>query len=81
MRELPGGVLRIELRRGHGGKPMATSKVQVLYVGCLADGSVFDESAEPQWFRLDSAIAGWRTALQEIPLDAKWRLATPSTRA
>ncbi len=78
---MPGSVLRIELQREHGDKPTATSKVQVLYVGRLADDSVFDESAEPQWLRLDSAITGWRTALQEMLIDAKWRLVTTSTRA
>ncbi|RJG12969.1 FKBP-type peptidyl-prolyl cis-trans isomerase [Pseudomonas cavernicola] len=81
VRELPGGVLRIELQRGHGSKPKATSKVQVLYVGRLADGSVFDESAEPQWFRLDSVITGWRTALQEMPVGTKWRLVIPAAQA
>ncbi len=81
VRELPGGVLRIELQRGHGDTPTATSKVQVRYVGRLADGSVFDESAEPQWFRLDSVITGWRTALQEMPVGTKWRLVIPSAQA
>ncbi|MGH8436385.1 MAG: FKBP-type peptidyl-prolyl cis-trans isomerase [Pseudomonas sp.] len=81
VRELPGGVLRIELQRGHGDTPTATSKVQVRYVGRLADGSVFDESAEPQWFRLDSVIGGWRTALQEMPVGTKWRLVIPSAQA
>ena len=51
------------------------------YRGQLADGSVFDESDGPQWFRLDSVIAGWRDALQEMPVGAKWRLVIPSAQA
>lgn len=81
VRELPGGILRSELRAGSGSKPKANSKVQVRYVGRLADGSVFDQSETPQWFGLDSVISGWRVALQEMPVGAKWRLVIPSTQA
>lgn len=81
IRELPGGILRSELRAGSGVKPKANSKVQVRYVGRLADGSVFDQSETPQWFRLDSVINGWRVALQEMPVGAKWRLVIPSKQA
>ena len=81
MRELPGGILRSELHTGSGVKPKANSKVQVRYVGRLADGSVFDQSETPQWFRLDSVINGWRVALQEMPVGAKWRLVIPSKQA
>lgn len=81
VRELAGGVLFTELRTGGGGKPKATGKVQVRYIGRLADGSLFDESMEPQWFHLDSVIAGWRSALQEMPVGAKWRLVIPSAQA
>lgn len=81
MRELPGGILRSELHTGNGVKPKANSKVQVRYVGRLADGSVFDQSETPQWFRLDSVINGWRVALQEMPVGAKWRLVIPSKQA
>ena len=81
VRELPGGILRSELRAGSGVKPKANSKVQVRYVGRLADGSVFDQSETPQWFGLDSVISGWRVALQEMPVGAKWRLVIPSTQA
>mgnify|MGYP006341298767 FL=1 len=81
IRELPGGILRSELRAGSGAKPKANSKVQVRYVGRLADGSVFDQSETPQWFRLDSVISGWRVALQEMPVGAKWRLVIPSAQA
>ncbi|MBP8185254.1 MAG: FKBP-type peptidyl-prolyl cis-trans isomerase [Pseudomonas sp.] len=81
VRELAGGVLRTELRAGSGAKPKAGGRVQVRYVGRLADGSVFDQSEQAQWFRLDSVIAGWRLALQEMPTGAKWRLVIPSAQA
>ncbi|MBM7063254.1 FKBP-type peptidyl-prolyl cis-trans isomerase [Pseudomonas sp. UL073] len=81
VRELAGGVLRSELRAGQGATPTANSRVQVRYVGWLADGSQFDASEAPQWFRLDSVIAGWRTALQEMPRGAKWRVVIPSAQA
>ena len=51
------------------------------YIGYLADGSQFDESQSPQWFRLDSVIAGWRSAVQEMPVGAQWRLVIPSAQA
>lgn len=81
VRELSGGVLRIELQAGRGEKPAADGRVQVRYRGWLADGSQFDASETPQWFRLDSVIEGWRIALQEMPRGAKWRVVIPSARA
>ncbi|MDO8696865.1 MAG: FKBP-type peptidyl-prolyl cis-trans isomerase [Pseudomonas sp.] len=81
IRELAGGILLTELRPGSGAKPKASGRVQVRYVGRLADGSVFDQNEQPQWFRLDSVISGWRLALQEMPSGAKWRLVIPSAQA
>ncbi|MDU9411145.1 FKBP-type peptidyl-prolyl cis-trans isomerase [Pseudomonas sp. zfem005] len=81
VRELTDGVLVTELRAGSGAKPGAHSQVRVNYRGQLADGSVFDASDKPQWFRLDSVIAGWRSALQEMPVGAKWHLVIPSSQA
>ncbi|MBX9754141.1 MAG: FKBP-type peptidyl-prolyl cis-trans isomerase [Pseudomonadaceae bacterium] len=81
IRELAGGILLTELRPGTGAKPKASGRVQVRYVGRLADGSVFDQNEQPQWFRLDSVISGWRLALQEMPSGAKWRLVIPSAQA
>lgn len=70
-----------EVRPGSGAKPTARSRVQVRYSGHLADGSLFDESQTPQWFRLDSLIAGWRSALLQMPVGAHWRLVVPSAQA
>ncbi|MGB4075961.1 FKBP-type peptidyl-prolyl cis-trans isomerase [Pseudomonas sp.] len=81
VRVLKNGVLMQELRAGKGPKPGPKSRIQVRYVGQLADGSQFDESQSPQWFRLDSVIAGWRSALLEMPVGAQWRLVIPSAEA
>jgi FKBP-type peptidyl-prolyl cis-trans isomerase len=81
MRRLKSGVLLQELRAGNGAKPKPKSRIQVRYIGLLADGRLFDESQTPQWYRLDSVIAGWRSALAEMPVGAQWRLVIPSAQA
>ena len=81
VRELADGVLLTELVPGTGAKAGPNGKVQVLYVGRLPDGTVFDQNNQPQWFSLDSVISGWRSALQDMPVGAKWRLVIPSEQA
>ncbi|MBF6027587.1 FKBP-type peptidyl-prolyl cis-trans isomerase [Pseudomonas sp. P115] len=81
VRELADGILLNELTPGTGNKPMANDQVEVKYVGRLPDGTVFDKSSQPQWFRLDSVISGWSSALQQMPVGAKWRLVIPSAQA
>ena len=81
VRELADGILLTELTPGTGNKPMASDQVQVTYVGRLPDGTVFDQSTQPQWFRLNSVISGWSSALQQMPVGAKWRLVIPSAQA
>jgi peptidylprolyl isomerase/FKBP-type peptidyl-prolyl cis-trans isomerase FklB len=81
VRELADGILLTELAPGTGAKAGPNGKVQVVYVGRLPDGSVFDQNSQPQWFSLDSVISGWRTALQNMPVGAKWRLVIPSAQA
>lgn len=80
-RRLEDGVLVRELQRGKGALPGPTSRVQVRYRGWLADGSLFDESQTPLWFSLDSVIAGWRSALQQMPVGSRWQLVIPSAQA
>lgn len=79
--ELSDGILMTELKPGTGAKPTINSRVQVNYVGRLPDGTIFDQSSQPQWFRVDSVISGWTTALQSMPVGAKWRLVIPSAQA
>ena len=81
VRELADGVLLTELTPGTGAKAGPNGKVQVLYIGRLPDGTVFDQNSQPQWFSLDSVISGWRSALQNMPVGAKWRLVIPSAQA
>ncbi|MDO9345194.1 MAG: FKBP-type peptidyl-prolyl cis-trans isomerase [Pseudomonas sp.] len=81
VRELADGILLTELTPGTGEKPAASDQVQVKYVGRLPDGTVFDHSTQPQWFRLDSVISGWSSALRQMPVGAKWRLVIPSAQA
>ena len=81
VRELADGILLTELAPGTGAKAGPNGKVQVVYVGRLPDGSVFDQNSQPQWFSLDSVISGWRTALQQMPVGARWRLVIPSAQA
>lgn len=81
VRELADGILLTELAPGTGAKAGPNGKVQVLYIGRLPDGTVFDRNSQPQWFSLDSVISGWRTALQNMPVGATWRLVIPSAQA
>lgn len=81
VRELADGILLTELAPGTGAKAGPDGKVEVLYVGRLPDGTVFDQNSKPQWFSLDSVISGWRSALQNMPVGAKWRLVIPSSQA
>ncbi|NUU33723.1 FKBP-type peptidyl-prolyl cis-trans isomerase [Pseudomonas sp. C2B4] len=81
VRELADGILLTELAPGTGATAGPGGKVQVLYVGRLPDGTVFDQNSQPQWFSLDSVISGWRSALQNMPVGAKWRLVIPSAQA
>lgn len=81
VRELAGGVLVRELRGGQGSRPLAGSRVRVNYRGELADGSLFDQSEGPQWFRLSALIPGWQTALRQMPAGARWRVVIPAAQA
>ncbi|MFW0753310.1 FKBP-type peptidyl-prolyl cis-trans isomerase [Pseudomonas sp. H11T01] len=81
VRELADGILLTELTPGNGPKAGPNGSVQVRYIGRLPDGTVFDQNNQPQWFRLDSVINGWRSALQQMPTGAKWRLVIPSAQA
>ncbi|MNP41473.1 Peptidyl-prolyl cis-trans isomerase Mip precursor [compost metagenome] len=81
VRELADGILLTELVAGNGTQAGPNGKVQVRYIGSLPDGTVFDRNDQAQWFSLDSVINGWRSALQQMPVGAKWRLVIPSAQA
>lgn len=81
VRELHDGVLVSELKAGRGASNPQLREARVNYSGSLADGSPLDASTSPQWFRLDTVIPGWRTALQAMPAGARWRVVVPSAQA
>ena len=63
------GIRYIILREGEGDKPKPGDKVNVLYIGRLLNGTVFDQATEadkPFTFRIrrDMVIEGWDQVLQ-----------------
>ena len=63
------GIRYIILREGQGAMPKPGDKVNVLYVGKLIDGTVFDQATEPDkpfTFRIrrEMVIEGWDQVLQ-----------------
>jgi FKBP-type peptidyl-prolyl cis-trans isomerase len=63
------GIRYIILREGEGATPKPGDKVNVLYIGRLLDGKVFDQATEPEkpfTFRIrrDMVIEGWDQILQ-----------------
>lgn len=63
------GIRYLILRHGEGDKPKPGDKVNVLYVGRLLDGKVFDQATEPDkpfTFRIrrEQVIEGWDQILQ-----------------
>lgn len=63
------GIRYIILREGSGPTPVAGDKVNVLYVGRLLNGKVFDQATEadkPFTFRVrrEAVIEGWDQVLQ-----------------
>lgn len=63
------GIRYVILRAGEGDSPKPGDKVNVLYVGQLLNGKVFDESkdpAQPFTFRVrrEAVIEGWDQILQ-----------------
>lgn len=63
------GIRYLIMREGQGDTPKPGDKVNVLYVGRLLDGKVFDQATEPDkpfTFRIrrDMVIEGWDQVLQ-----------------
>jgi FKBP-type peptidyl-prolyl cis-trans isomerase len=69
------------LKAGDGKKPSQADTVVCHYRGTLIDGTEFDSSYkrnQPASLPLKSVIAGWREALQLMPVGSKWQLFIPS---
>jgi FKBP-type peptidyl-prolyl cis-trans isomerase len=63
------GIRYIVLKQGEGPTPKPGDKVNVLYVGRLLDGKVFDQATDPEKpfafrIRREQVIEGWDQVLQ-----------------
>jgi FKBP-type peptidyl-prolyl cis-trans isomerase FklB len=59
--------------------PGPTDEVEVIYVGSLLDGTVFDDSnGFPISFRLNQVIRGWQEGMQYFPVGSEGILLIPS---
>jgi FKBP-type peptidyl-prolyl cis-trans isomerase len=70
------GIRYVILRAGEGAMPKPGDKVNVLYVGRLLDGKVFDQAtdpAKPFSFRIrrEQVIEGWDQVLQQMKTGEK----------
>ena len=78
------GLRFVVLKEGDrsSGHPQPGTRVSVLYKGMLLDGTVFDQSLDPEKpFRprvgRDELIAGWDQALMRMHKGEKWLLIVP----
>jgi FKBP-type peptidyl-prolyl cis-trans isomerase len=70
------GIRYIIMKEGTGGMPKPGDKVNVLYVGRLLNGKVFDEATDPKQpftfrVRREAVIEGWDQILQLMKLGEK----------
>jgi FKBP-type peptidyl-prolyl cis-trans isomerase FklB len=75
------GLQYLELKKGNGKKPSATSTVTVHYRGTLINGTEFDSSYkrnEPATFPLNGVIKGWTEGLQLMSEGGKAQLVIPA---
>lgn len=78
VKELFNGVLYREITKGSGQKPTPKGYVRVKYKGTLINGKCFDSSqGRTSTFRLNELILGWRTALAQMPVGARWEVVIP----
>jgi len=77
----PSGLKYRILRKGAGGKPKATDRVEVNYHGWLDGGKVFDSSyarGESIEFPLNGVIPGWTEGMQLVGEEGMIELEIPS---
>lgn len=79
VKALYGGVLYREITKGRGERPTARSVVTVHYKGMLINGKTFDatEKGRPATFPLRGLIEGWKIALKEMSIGARWEVVIP----
>jgi len=73
------------LEKGDGPKPVASDLVEVHYRASLIDGTEFESSykrGKSVQFQVGTVvIAGWRQALQLMPVGSKWQIFVPAELA
>lgn len=77
---LPSGLQYKILKAGDGKKPTEADQVECNYRGTLINGTEFDSSyrrGQPATFGVTQVIAGWKEALQLMPVGSKWQLFVP----
>ena len=77
---LPDGLQYKILKAGTGNKPVETDTVEVRYTGTTPKAIVFDKTdpnGPPATFSLTRLTAGWKEALQLMPVGSKWQLVVP----
>jgi FKBP-type peptidyl-prolyl cis-trans isomerase FkpA len=75
------GLIYIPVVAGTGASPLGSDRVKVKYEGRLADGTVFDSSAQhggSATFPVTGVIACWTEALQRMKVGGKSRIVCPS---
>jgi FKBP-type peptidyl-prolyl cis-trans isomerase FkpA len=74
--------LRLEtLRPGTGARPTTADMVLVTYEGHLADGTLFDASAQPTAFPVSGVVPGFAEALQLMQKGGRYRIWIPAALA
>lgn len=79
--KLPSGLLFEVVTEGEGGQPGSNDAVLVKYVGCLIDGTIFNESPpteEGAVLFVNETIPGFGEGLQMMKKGGKYRLYIPS---
>jgi FKBP-type peptidyl-prolyl cis-trans isomerase len=77
----PSGLRLETLRPGSGPKPAASDEVLVTYEGHLADGTLFDASAQPTVFPVKAVVPGFAEALQLMQKGGRYRIWIPGALA
>jgi len=81
---LPSGLQYKVLHAGTGPRPNASDAVRCHYRGTLVDGTEFDSSyryGQPATFGMAATIAGWREALELMPVGSRWQVVVPADLA
>ena len=73
----PSGIRFQTLKPGTGAKPVASDQVLVTYEGHLADGTLFDASAQPVAFPVSALVPGFTEALLMMNKGGRYKFWLP----